>query len=197
MANFAPQKQAAIVTLKDQLEQKQLNPKAAREWLLKKARGIKTSRAEMIQDKNRLGYKMEIGKMFFFYYDPKTKATLPYWDKFPLVFPIEAYNDGFLGINLHYLSPPMRALLLDKLMDTANNKKMDETTRLNLSYQLLASTKKYKAFQPCIKRYLYSHIWSKFIAVEADEWKVAVVLPYQSFEGASAAKVWNDSRKMI
>ena len=28
---------------------------------------------------------VKIGMLYFFYYDPKTKADLPYWDRFPLV----------------------------------------------------------------------------------------------------------------
>ena len=41
------------------------------------------------------------GKMNMFFYDPKHKKKLPYYDTFPLVLPIERYNDGFLGINFH------------------------------------------------------------------------------------------------
>ena len=41
------------------------------------------------------------GKLNMFFYDPKHKKTLPYYDTFPLVLPLETYNDGFLGLNLH------------------------------------------------------------------------------------------------
>ena len=43
------------------------------------------------------------GEMYMFYYDAKHKDTLPYWDRFPLVFPFSKVKDGFLGLNLHYL----------------------------------------------------------------------------------------------
>ena len=46
----------------------------------------------------------------------KLKNKLPYYDRFPLTLPIEQYSDGFLGINLHYLSILMRIRLLDRLM---------------------------------------------------------------------------------
>ena len=46
------------------------------------------------------------GRLNMFFYDPKFKKTLPYYDTFPLVLPLEPYSDGFLGINLHYL--PMK-----------------------------------------------------------------------------------------
>jgi len=59
--------------------------------------------------------KMWLGKMYFFVYNPKHKMTLPYYDMFPLVLPVERYSDGFLGINFHYLAPKERAHLLDEI----------------------------------------------------------------------------------
>ena len=58
-----------------------------------------------------------LGKMYFFSYDPKWKDKLPWYDRFPLIFPIERYNDGFLGINFHYLHPRDRAILMDELKE--------------------------------------------------------------------------------
>ena len=63
-----------------------------------------------------------------FFYDPKIKRKLPYYDRFPLVLPIETYSNGFLGINFHYLSIPMRIRLLDRIMKFSNNDKFDDTT---------------------------------------------------------------------
>ena len=40
------------------------------------------------------------GRLNMFIYDPKLKKKLPYYDTFPLVLPLENYNDGFLGIKL-------------------------------------------------------------------------------------------------
>ena len=66
------------------------------------------------------------GRLNMFVYDPKHKKTLPYYDTFPLVLPIEKYPDGFLGCNLHYLPIPLRIKLLDRLVDFSNNTKFDE-----------------------------------------------------------------------
>ena len=49
--------------------------------------------------------KLMIGNMYMFRYEPKLKESLPYYDRFPIVFPIEPYSDGFLGLNFHYLYP--------------------------------------------------------------------------------------------
>jgi hypothetical protein len=46
-----------------------------------------------------------------------------------------------------------------------------------------------------MKRYLFSHIDSRFLEISADEWDIAALLPVQSFVGASASKVYADSRK--
>ena len=58
------------------------------------------------------------GLLNMFFYDPKMKKKLPYYDRFPLILPIEQYSDGFLGINFHYLSMPIRIRLLDRVMNS-------------------------------------------------------------------------------
>lgn len=130
-----------------------------------------------------------IGGMFHFVYDPKYKAILPYWDKYPLVIPIEMYNDGFLGLNLHYLPPPLRAKLLDKLLEY-KEKSSTKEMYMNVSYQMLSAAVKSNLIQPCIKRYLTSHVKSKFIRVAPEYWEQVAFLPTQEFQKASANTVW-------
>jgi len=115
--------------------------------------------------------------MYFYHYDPKYKDVLPVYDKFPLVIPMEMYSDGFLGLNLHYLDPYNRLALLDRLLDFANNDKYNDSTKLNLSYDLLTRSRRYKLIEPCIKRYLSSHIRSSLIYIEPNSWETAIFLP--------------------
>lgn len=125
----------------------------------------------------------EIGQMYMFAYDPKYKATLPYYDAYPLVFPIEFYGDGFLGINLHYLPPMARARLLSSLKSLATNNKYDDTTKLNISYELLrASAIRFSGFENCVKRYLFAHVRSSFHQVAPYDWDKAVLLPLQRWQ---------------
>ena len=138
-----------------------------------------------------------LGKMYFYSYDPKWKNELPWYDTFPLVFPIERYPDGFLGLNFHYLAPKHRAILMDQLKMFANNKKYDETTKLKLTYNMLSGFKKIKRARPTVHRYLDSHIKSKFVLVNADEWEVALFLPVERFKKASKKKVWAHSGTMF
>lgn len=188
-----------IERIKQSLAKEGLKPRTnkARDWLRVKIKDLNPTRQALLSDRTRFKDRSIIGKMYFFYYDPKTKDTLPYYDRFPLVLPIEQYNDGFLGLNLHYIHPKQRIILLDKLSEYANNEKFDGTTKLRLSYDLLAKASKITEVKPCIKRYLFNHVESRFLEITADEWDIAALLPMESFVGASTGKVYADSRKKI
>jgi len=129
-----------------------------------------------------------------FFYNPKFKKKLPYYDTFPLVLPLETYGDGFLGLNLHYLPIPLRIKLLDRLVDYSNNTNFDESTRIIVDYSRL---KRVKLIQPTIHKYLASQVQSQFRRIDADEFTVATLLPVQRFKKATAKEVWSDSRSMI
>ena len=98
------------------------------------------------------------GRLNMFFYNPKTKDVLPYYDTFPLVLPLETYNDGFLGLNLHYLPIPLRVKLLDRLVDYTNSEDFTATTtRMVVNYNKLKSIKPFpfKKPKPCIFEYIY------------------------------------------
>jgi hypothetical protein len=136
-----------------------------------------------------------IGKLFFYEYDAKWKDTLPYWDRFPLVIPIERYDDGFLGLNLHYLEPRLRVALFANLLDFATNDKFNANTKIIMSYRLLKGVAKYRLFKPCVHRYLTNHIRSRFVKINADNWEIAVHLPLAEFQKQSEYTVWKESRQ--
>jgi hypothetical protein len=186
-----------IDRIKESLAKEGLTPRTvkARDWLKAKVADLRPTKTALMKDRERMRNSSIIGRMYFYFYDPKTKDKMAYYDRFPLVIPIEEYSDGFLGLNLHYIHPKQRMILLDKLSETANNKKYDKTTKLRLSYEYLAASSKAFEAQPCIKRYLYNHIESRFLEVSADEWDIAALLPVETFVGASTSKVYADSRK--
>ena len=148
---------------------------------------------DLIRDGKR-SRNVFFGRLNMFFYDPKFKNTLPYYDRFPLVLPIERYSDGFLGINLHYLPIPLRVRLLDELMDYSTDTNFDSKTKINTDYQKL---KNVKLIKPTLKRYLAGHVKSAFRRIDGDEFTVATLLPVQRFTKASDNKVWTDSRSMI
>ena len=186
-----------IDRINQQLSQTGYVPRSrqAREWLNNKIKTLKPTRQALLSDRERLRGNTIIGRMYFYFYDPKTKDKLPYYDRFPLVIPIEQYADGFLGLNLHYIDPKQRMILLDKLSVYANNSKYDKTTQLRLSYETLTSAAKAFEARPCIKKYLFNHVESRFLEIEASEWDIAALVPFESFVGASKDKVFAESRK--
>ena len=170
----------------------------ARNWFRDKAASTNVAPSTLIKrNRAKVVGRTAVGSMYMFQYDPKLKQKLPYYDRFPLIFMIEDYSNGFLGINMHYLPPQLRARLMDALYDTVNNQRYDESTKLRVSYNLLKSVAKYKMFKPTVKRYLTQQVRSRFILIDPVEWDIALFLPTQRFSKASADKVWSDSRKMI
>lgn len=140
----------------------------------------------------------KVGRMYMFVYDPKGKDTLPFYDRFPLIYMVEPAEGGFYGINLHYLPPILRAKLMDALYETQVNGVVgNETTRLKISYQILKAAARFRWFKPCFKHYLFQHMRSKFIYVPPEEWDMTVFLPTEQFKKATREQVWKDSRSKI
>lgn len=178
-----------------------ITPRTAesRDWFRRKAQSLRrVNRNQLMrEDPIQLKNRFMPGKMFMFFYDPKLKKTLPYYDSFPLVVVVDKAKDGFLGLNLHYLPPTLRAKLLDSLMDITTDNKYNEETSFALSYSLLKRAAKYKYFKPCVKHYLSDHVRSRFALVPAPEWEIAAFLPTADWQKASASQVYSDSRKKI
>jgi len=173
---------------------------AANEWLREQAQGVRTvsnPKTLVTTQSDRLVTAISVGRMYLFMYDPKMKEDLPYYDRFPLIFPFRRVRGGFYGINLHYLPHILRARLMDNLYSLANNKANDDTTKLRLSYQLLNASAKYRFFQPCVKHYLNNHVKSRFLWVPSQQWETALFLPLERFVGATKQQVWRDSRRMV
>ena len=176
------------------------NTKESLEWFRNEIQNIKTfpSRKKLLADEN-FDYtnKPLIGRMFMYIYDPKHKKTLPYYDRFPLIFLIDRAEGGFFGLNLHYLSPRYRAIFFDNLTEYTNNKKYNKTTRLRLKYEFLASNAKLRYFAPCFKRYLTDHIKSRIVEVPAKHWESVLFLPSEQFKKVRAQGVWALSKKQF
>ena len=178
----------------------QITPRTeeSRKWFMKKAQAMRGINREALMKEeplNSTGRRI-IGSMQMFFYDPKYKDVLPYYDRFPLVIVVKPAKGGFLGLNLHYLPPILRAQFLDALMDNVTSKK-SENAKFKLTTRLLAGTSELEFYKPCIKHYLNEHVRSKFAEVKAPEWEIATFLPTAMFEKANKRKVYNDSRRML
>lgn len=168
-------------------------------WFRQKAQRLgRPNRSKLMkEDPVELMPRQIPGSMFMYFYDPKHKKTLPYYDSFPLVIVVKSVPGGFHGLNLHYLPPLMRAKFLDSLMDHTNNMAYNETTRFQITYNMLQATAKMKHFAPCYKHYLNAHVRSRFAYVPPPEWEIATFLPTADFQKASRTTVYSASRKAI
>ena len=171
--------------------------KEATDWFATNVAKLgKIGPGKMLKDEGlRTQAQASPGDMVMYTYDPKLKATLPYYDTFPLTIVVGPAKGGFYGINLHYLPPKVRAIFLDKLNDITNNQKFDKTTRFKVTYKLLQSTANYKYFKPCFKHYLTKNVTSNIMKVNAAEWNIAIFLQTAKFKKASIGTVWSDSRR--
>jgi len=169
------------------------------DWFRKKAQRLRVNnRASLMREEPiQLKSRNVPGSMFMFFYDPKFKDKLPYYDSFPLVIIVDSAPGGFYGLNLHYLPPLLRARFLDALMDNTNNMSYDETTRFRLNYELLKKSARLRYFKPCYKHYLNEHVRSRFAYVPPPEWEIAAFLPAADFQKSSKQKVYSDSRKAL
>jgi len=135
--------------------------------------------ARKLMNQGKLIGRPSVGRLNMFFYDPKYKKTLPYYDTFPLVLPIETIPGGFAGINFHYLPPSQRFTLLSQLQRFAVRGTIDEKNRFDVSYNRVKNISLTKG---AIKKYLWEHTRSNFLRIDYDEAALAVYLPVAQFK---------------
>jgi hypothetical protein len=168
------------------------------EWFTNKVRELEMpSRTKILQDDALTKKsKVQVGDMVMYFYDPKTKETLPYYDRFPLTIVVGPAEGGFYGLNLHYVNPVARARLLNELFKLAPKDLKPNSRLTKLTYDLLNGVRKYKEFEPCFKRYLTGHVKSQMSRVPMTDWETAIYLPIQQFKKKNSRSVWAKSRKV-
>jgi hypothetical protein len=137
------------------------------------------------------------GEMYMFFYDAKHKATLPYWDRFPLIFPFRLTKTGFIGLNMHYLIYDLRIRLMDSLTSLKIAPGYTDASRLNITWQFIQALSQHRLAEPCVHRYLSSHVRSPFKKIPGEDWATALLLPVESFIGQNKRVVWKESNKII
>ena len=145
------------------------------DWYKKEVAKITTPGARSLINQGKATIRPKYGVMNLFGYDPKFKATLPLYDRFPLIFPLEPAKGGFYGINFHYLRPGARVAFLRQLQRYASDKRFDKKTRFNIGE--LSGT----YFKKTIKHYLFSQVRTSFLNITADEMAIAIFLPVARF----------------
>jgi hypothetical protein len=117
---------------------------------------------------------VKIGQMFMYYYHPKHEERLPHWDAFPLVIPFKLNDDGFHGVNFHYLNPNDRMAFLKTIM-------LIQKSGGGVSWEVLKAHAGTFA-EHCVKRYLYSHVKNQYFQkIDPEDWKTTIMLPVERF----------------
>ena len=145
------------------------------DWYKREVAKITTPGARSLINQGKATIRPKYGVMNLFGYDPKLKASLPYYDRFPLIFPLEPAKGGFYGINFHYLRPGARVAFLRQLQRYASDKRFDKKTRFNIGE--LSGT----YFKKTKKHYLFSQVRTSFLNITADEMAIAIFLPVARF----------------
>lgn len=185
--------------LKKQVQNRseKMSPSAAARWYLSLIKQHEVPSPKDLREQSITVGRKTDGALFNFFYDPKHKETLPYYDTFPLVIPFAKAKGGFLGLNFHYLRPESRLVLLQKLYEFQDREDFTKAKKLLFSWSDLKSDSKYRASRPLVKHYLFAHIRSKFIRIHPKDWGFAVMLPTEQFEKKPKTFVWKESSRII
>jgi len=169
-----------MASIFDRLVDKQGGARKSASWYRNAINQIATplTARKLMREKKLIG-QPSAGRLNMFFYDPKFKDTLPLYDTFPLVLPLEPIKGGFLGMNFHYLPYMARFRMLERLQAFASNNKFDRTTRLDLGYDDIKNS---RLFKPTIKKYLYAYTRSNYLRINADEAAISIMLPVQQFK---------------
>tara|TARA_B100001063_G_C16479037_1_gene411600 strand:- start:44 stop:568 length:525 start_codon:yes stop_codon:yes gene_type:complete len=169
-----------MASIFDKIVDKQGGARKSASWYRNAINQIATpiTAKRLMREKKLIG-RPSAGRLNMFFYDPKFKETLPLYDTFPLVLPLEPIKGGFIGMNFHYLPPMARFKMLQRLQAFASNNKFDQSTRLDVSYDDIKNS---RLFKPTIKKYLYGYTRSNFLRIDSDEAAISIMLPVQQFK---------------
>ena len=167
-----------MATVFDKILDTATGPKSY-DWYRKKVAAMTTPGARSLIRSGKATLRPKYGIMNLFGYDPKHKAKLPYYDIFPLIFPLEPAKGGFIGLNFHYLKPGARAAFLRSLANTTTDKKFDKKTRYRINWRNNAFMRK------TAKHYLFNHVRTSFLNITAEEMAIAIFLPVARFKKGS------------
>ena len=171
-------------------------------WFQQRVKTMKlTSEAFYKQSSLNKARRYLEGRMYTFFYDAKTKDKLPYWDRFPVVLILDLSQNGFTGLNLHYIPPRYRVRLLYELYKYI---RLDDDTRdenmkphIRMRYEMLRGLSKLRFFKPCFKRYLTTQIEGRALEITPDYWDVMAMLPLADWQKKNAREVYTESIRII
>ena len=160
------------------------------QWFQTNVRDIRRTPSSLMKENQNFVTRFELGKMYMFMYEAKRKDKLKYYDYFPVTICLKRYSNGFMGINLHYLAPRYRALLMDGLYEFY--REIDDESYFQIRYPSVKSISKLRWAKPCIKQYQYPYIDSRIVEVRPEHMDMVVMLPSQQFRSQGTTTNAND-----
>lgn len=134
------------------------------------------------------------GRLYTFKYNAKHREILPYWDENPVILMVNKYEDGFLGLNFHYLPLDLRVRCLHTL-DSQTRPRDLKTLMIN--WEKIKSSAVSALGKIAVKRYLKDHMKSKLIHIPARDWYIALALPIAKFHKATENAVGNIAKQRV
>lgn len=170
---------------------------AAINWYKSQVSKIQVGRMQLLSDNQIYQHsKPGPGHFCFFFYSAKgyQEGTLPYYDTSPMSLILGQSGGVISGLNWHYLRIPLRVKLFQDLLAIEGGS-LSDRQKFTATYETIkAMTNLYK---PCYKNYLLNRVKSQAVWVPMDSALISIFLPVANFKGASQAKVYADSDKLI
>ena len=175
----------------------------ARAWYQDYAleQGLNFRSMDLLRTGGRRISDIRLGRMYFFRYRPEQPRDM--YDEFPLIFLLSEEPDTFDGINFHYLSPKLRAILLGKMLMYLNNQDYSDRTKLfaRKFRSMIQTNKRFRHAKVIYKRYKAEDVQSKILQVHPLDWELAITVPTERFKTisggrAASKKMWIKSAKL-
>lgn len=162
--------------------------KAAADWFKQQLRSGKYKYHNSI---------IESGKLYYFRYpNPKTRATLDWWDANPLVLGLGHYKAGNgnlieIGINLHHLPLKVRRQTLVKVFEMYKNKYRgqmykDRQKEILLEWQILAQPLLIYGAAFAFRSYIPKRRL-ECVEIPYEDWDKAIYIPSLKYVGIDQA----------
>ena len=121
--------------------------------------------------------RLKPGMLIAYEYRAKYEDTLPFYDRFPLVFVLEITKDGWTGVNMHYLHPRMRAEVFYQM----------DRKKVHFGNNVITRS--------ATKKYLADHVVRKPKVFPSSMWEVAVQMPFENFTKSNKYNVWTHTNR--
>lgn len=129
-----------------------------------------------------------IGKLYFYEYAAESAGDEEHgiYDRFPLCFFFNAGKNKqgkfmLWGLNLHYLAPKERMILLMNLLQTRSSKVTRPGMRLKLSWDIIKAVSKHNLYEKAVHSYRVDRLKSRLVEIPATDWSIVVFLQLQKW----------------